>query len=124
MTHRNNDRPFHISVADAKDIREGITAYYNGLEAEGRPDKYEYKASNDAEITFELGWDGYTLEMVDATRTYGFKMVFDELESIEIEEEFIQGRYDWIMTINGACHGNHVWKRIPLVDADRRGVVL
>ncbi len=120
MTHRNNDRPFHMSVADAKDIKEGIEAYCkpNG------PDRFEYKASNDAEITFGLDWNMYSLEMIDVTRTYGVKLTFDELDDITIEEEFIRGQYDWILTIYGMCNGNRVYKRIMLVDEDRRGEVI
>lgn len=121
MTHRNANRPFHMSIQDAKDIKDGILNVIKDRDA----DRFEYLASNDAEIYFErLHGFLYKFEAIDVTRTYGVEFTFDELDDITVEEEFLAGYYTWVLNIDATERGYRRNVRMMLVSQDRRGRVI
>lgn len=109
----------HMSLTDARAVRDGIIdyIYYNNT----NEDNYEFRADNGTEISLRKDWDGYILNIDDVTRTYGVKLLFDALDDINIDEEFVLGTYAWVMSINASCNGDEVCARMRLTDTERKG---
>lgn len=114
----------YLSIHDAVDIREEIKDFFRALETAEMTDRAEYHASNGTTVMVD-GWRSgyYTLDIVDKTRTSMVKMVFDRLVDIRITEEFIGGKYVWVLTIDAYCYREEVYIRLPLADEPRRGGV-
>jgi hypothetical protein len=113
-----------MSINDAEDIRDEIKDFFRVLETAEMTDRVEYHASNGTTVMVD-GWRSgyYTLDIVDKTRTSTIKMVFDTLIDVRISEEFVGGKYVWMLNFDGFCNREEVYIRLPLVDEPRRGEV-